>query len=153
MMTVIEYMEKHNLNQHQLAGVLGVAQSLVNRATMPEQKFEKRTVELFAAIGVELKEVDRSKAIVKGLKTKQENNKSRKTESIKKKSKRDSIIKDFQLDAVKNLGNTIISKKYPIEKIIDEFKKFGLNVNVRAFNNTFEMVGSTDTHYVVELDK
>lgn len=152
-MTVIEYMEKHNLNQHQLARVLGVAQSLVNRATLPDQTFAKRTVELFATIGVELKEIDRSKAIIKGLKTKQENNKSRKTESIKKKPKRDSIIKDFQLEAVRNLGNTIVSKKYPIEKIIDEFKKFGLNVHVRTFNNSFDMVGSTDTHYVVELDK
>ena len=152
-MTVIEYMDKHNLNQHQLARVLGVAQSVVNRATMPDQKFLKRRVELFANLGIELKEVDKSKAIVKGLKTKQENNKSRKIESIKKKPKRDSIIKDFQLDAVRNLGNTIISKKYPIEKIIDEFKKFGLNVSVRTFNNSFDMVGSTDTHYVVELDK
>ena len=214
-MTVIEYMEKHNLNQHQLARVLGAAQSLVNRATLPDQTFSKQTVELFATIGVELKETDRKKAIEKMVSTKREKNKTktvneykeehklsiteladllevsevsvrsylsgnptscavasrmlkhginhpvrqrggsicRKTNSDRKEKKWKSFLKDWQVETVRTLGSSIVSKKHSIEKIVNEFEKFGLMVKVREFSNPYGMEWDRDTHYVVELDK
>lgn len=58
-----------------------------------------------------------------------------------------------KVQAVKHLGNTIVSKKHTIPKIVEEFERFGLKVNVRNFINAHQMEGCQDTHYVVELKK
>ena len=63
------------------------------------------------------------------------------------------FLKPFQIQAVKHLGNTIVSKKHAIPKIVEEFERFGLKVNVRNFVNAHQMDGCQDTHYVVELKK
>lgn len=60
------------------------------------------------------------------------------------------IIKDFQMYAIKVYGETIMSKVYTPEEIINEFKRFNLNVHVRCFTTAFKDP-SEDTHYVVEL--
>lgn len=76
-------------------------------------------------------------------------------EKAKEKPKRiepidSSIIKDFQMYAIKVYGDTIISKEHKPEEIINEFKRFGVPVRVRGFTTAFKDP-SEDTHYVVEL--
>lgn len=56
------------------------------------------------------------------------------------------FLKDFQVVAVEKFGNTIVSKRYSKEAIIDEFAKFDLKVQCREFE-TYH-----GSHYVVEVD-
>lgn len=66
---------------------------------------------------------------------------------MKKKSK--NYIKGFQIDAVRQFGNTIVDKKMKPEDIVSEFKKQGFDVEVREFTSNGN--GYTkDSHYVVK---
>ena len=64
----------------------------------------------------------------------------------KKTGNKKGFLKDFQIVAVEKFGNTIISKRYGKEAIINEFAKFGLKVQCREFE-TYR-----GAHYVVEID-
>ena len=55
---------------------------------------------------------------------------------VKKKAKsqfNSKLLKEFQVVAIKEFGNTIVSKKYKDKDIINEFAKFGLNVKLQDF--------------------
>ena len=62
------------------------------------------------------------------------------------------ILKDFQLFALKEYGNTIVSQSIKKEKIINEFKRFGFDVRLRPFERSCQDK-EQHTHYVVELVK
>jgi hypothetical protein len=64
----------------------------------------------------------------------------------KKTDNKKGFLKDFQIVAVEKFGNTIISKRYSKEAIVNEFAKFGLKVQCREFE-TYR-----GGHYVVEID-
>ena len=64
----------------------------------------------------------------------------------KKTDNKKGILKDIQIVAVEKFGNTIISKRYSKEAIVNEFAKFGLKVQCREFE-TYR-----GGHYVVEID-
>ena len=56
------------------------------------------------------------------------------------------MLKEFQISCLIDYGNTIISKKYEPQEIINECKRQGFEVNVREFNTWVD-----PTHYVVEV--
>ena len=64
----------------------------------------------------------------------------------KKTGNKKGFLKDFQIVAVEKFGNTIVSKRYGEEVIINEFAKSGLKVQCREFE-TYR-----GAHYVVEID-
>ena len=64
---------------------------------------------------------------------------------VKKKIKIETWLKPFQIEAVKKLGNTIVSTKHSKEDIISEYKKFGINVECREFKTYYY----SKSHYVV----
>ena len=64
----------------------------------------------------------------------------------KKTGNKKGFLKDFQIVAAEKFGNTIVSKRYGEEAIINEFAKSGLKVQCREFE-TYR-----GAHYVVEID-
>ena len=60
------------------------------------------------------------------------------------------ILKGVHVYAMKVYGNTIVSKQFTPEQIIDEFRRFKLLVTIRPFDTSFKNP-EEDTHYVVEL--
>ena len=63
---------------------------------------------------------------------------------------KNSFLKSYQLYAIKQYGNTIISKEFEIEDIIAEFKKHGVRVRVKEMANRNDPMLEIETHYVVE---
>ena len=63
---------------------------------------------------------------------------------------KNSFLKSYQLYAIKQYGNTIISKEFEIEDIIAEFKKHGVRVRVKEMANRNDPMLEVETHYVVE---
>lgn len=59
-----------------------------------------------------------------------------------------SILQEFQIKCLKKYGNTIAAKKYGQQKIIEECRSYGFNVEVREFITDVD-----PTHYIVELSK
>ena len=63
---------------------------------------------------------------------------------------KNSFLKSYQLYAIKQYGNTIVSKEFEIEEIIKEFKKHGVRVRVKEMANRNDPMLEVETHYVVE---
>ena len=63
---------------------------------------------------------------------------------------KNSFLKSYQLYAIKQYGNTIISKEFEIEDIVAEFKKHGVRVRVKEMANRNDPMLEVETHYVVE---
>lgn len=63
---------------------------------------------------------------------------------------KNSFLKSYQLYAIKQYGNTIVSKEFEIEDIIAEFKKHGVRVRVKEMANRNDPMLEIETHYVVE---
>ena len=63
---------------------------------------------------------------------------------------KNSFLKSYQLYAIKQYGNTIVSKEFEIEDIIAEFKKHGVRVRVKEMANRNDPMLEVETHYVVE---
>ena len=61
-----------------------------------------------------------------------------------------SFLKSYQLYAIKQYGNTIVSKEFEIEDIIAEFKKYGVRVRVKEMAKRNDPMLEVETHYVVE---
>ena len=61
---------------------------------------------------------------------------------------KNSFLKSYQLYAILEYGNTIVSKKYSEDEIIQEFKKHGVRVRIRQMleSQYFEV----ETHCIVE---
>ena len=63
---------------------------------------------------------------------------------------KNSFLKNYQLYAIKEYGNTIVSKEFEVEDIIKEFKKYGVRVRVKEIVDRSEPMVDIETHYVVE---
>ena len=63
---------------------------------------------------------------------------------------KNSFLKSYQLYAIKEYGNTIVSKEFEVEDIIKEFKKYGVRVRVKEMVSRGEPMVDIETHYVVE---
>ena len=63
---------------------------------------------------------------------------------------KNSFLKSYQLYAIKEYGNTIVSKEFEVEDIIKEFKKHGVRVRVKEMANRNDPMLEIETHYVVE---
>lgn len=59
------------------------------------------------------------------------------------------ILKEHQVAIVRQYGNTIVSKKYKAEDIINEFARFGLSVELTDFQDKTHY--DWNTHYVATL--
>lgn len=57
-------------------------------------------------------------------------------------------LKEFQIYAMKEFGNTIVAKRFGSGNIVKEFKKMGFKVRCREFEN-YEY-DEYSTHFVVE---
>lgn len=65
------------------------------------------------------------------------------------------FLKDFQIYAIQEFGNTIVSKEHSKQTIVDEFAKLGIAVKVRDFETvkfscTREFDSTNKSHWVVE---
>lgn len=139
-MTIKEYKELHGLSGRGLAKDLGVCQATVE-GWLRGNGAQPHYVELLKSFGIEHTVYTRNSSAKFN------------EQKMKERDEVQGILKYFQIQAVKHLGNTIVSKKHTIPKIVEEFERFGLKVNVRNFINTHQMEGCQDTHYVVELKK
>ena len=63
---------------------------------------------------------------------------------------KNSFLKSYQLYAIKQYGNTIVSKEFEIEDVIAEFKKHGVRVRVKEMANRNDPMLEVETHYVAE---
>ena len=63
---------------------------------------------------------------------------------------KNSFLKSYQLYAIKQYGNTIVSKEFEIEDVIAEFKKHGVRVRVKEMVNRNDPMLEVEAHYVVE---
>lgn len=144
------FIERHDLSLNRTAGIVGLSASYLDKYIKREHQFSAATVKRVKALGIDIsepKKVQTEKRVYV-------------RKNTKKKVSRKTFLEDFQLAAVKKFGNTIVSKTHGAEKIIHEFDKFGIKVNVRDFNNRtrINMFGSLandyfdekQTHYVVE---
>ena len=64
------------------------------------------------------------------------------------KKKSSQVLKEFQIYAMKEFGNTIVAKRFGANNIVKEFKKLGFKVSCREFEN-YEY-DEYSTHFVVE---
>jgi hypothetical protein len=63
---------------------------------------------------------------------------------------KNSFLKSYHLYAVKEYGNTIVSREFEVDDIIKEFKKYGVRVRVKEMVSRGEPMVDIETHYVVE---
>ena len=139
-MTIKEYKELHGLSGRGLAKRLGVCQATVE-GWLRGNGAQPHYVELLKSFGIEHPVYTRNSSAKFNEK------------KMKERDEVQGILKYFQIQAVKHLGNTIVSNKYKPNEIIEAFKKVGLVVKVRGFINNYGMDGCKETHYVVELSR
>ena len=137
-MTIKGYKELHGLSGRGLAKRLGVCQATVE-GWLRGNGAQPPYVELLKSFGIEHPVYTRNSSAKFN------------EQKMKERDEVQGILKYFQIQAVKHLGNTIVSNKYKPNEIIEAFKKVGLVVKVRDFKNNHEMTGCKETHYVVEL--
>lgn len=133
-MTIQEFRDKYNLPITTLAKALGVVKEYIEEHLEGERPFTKSRVERLRKLGFIIDDNV-------GLR------KNSKPEKPKPKKIKSHIVKDFHLAAMKRYGNTIVSKKNSPQQIIDEFKKYGFDVDVRDFKHKKE------THSFVSLGR
>ena len=64
-------------------------------------------------------------------------------------TKQKAKLKRFQVVAMKKFGNTIVSKKFKADGIIDEFARLGMKVELKDFKD--KTYYGWNTHYIVQL--
>lgn len=57
------------------------------------------------------------------------------------------VLKDWQIQAVNELGNTIVSKKYSKETIKEAYAMYGVMVEVKSFETSSRF--DSDAHYKI----
>lgn len=138
-MTLREYYERNDLTLAQLAELLGTKPVNLS-AWMNGRRVNVKMHKKMKKLGIEhpyYKPKGRSGAPI----TKKDSNKN----SEKKSSQ---VLKEFQIYAMKEFGNTIVAKRFGANNIIEEFKKLGFEVSCREFENyEYDEYG---THFVVE---
>ena len=131
LITINEYFEESGMTVKGFAELLGVSSGSLY-GWMQGRRASEETCERLKRFGIKHPSYKE--------KPLNESNIGKKTDNKK------GFLKDFQIVAVEKFGNTIISKRYGKEAIINEFAKFGLKVQCREFE-TYR-----GAHYVVEMD-
>lgn len=142
-MTLGEFKERYGLSDSTLGNTLGIHQGNITKYLAGEYQFAKKTIDRLGKLGID---VSNKRSVAKEVVEKY----NKKVLVKKKKPKKDEIIKDFQLAAMARFGNTIVSKKYSEDVIIEEFKKHGYSVKVREFGPCpISDMQNKNSHYVV----
>ena len=131
LITINEYFEESGMTVKGFAELLGVSSGSLY-GWMQGRRASEETCERLKRFGIKHPSYKE--------KPLNESNIGKKTDNKK------GFLKDFQIAAVKKFGNTIVSKRYGEEAIINEFAKSGLKVQCREFE-TYR-----GAHYVVEID-
>ena len=131
LITINEYFEESGMTVKGFAELLGVSSGSLY-GWMQGRRASEETCERLKRFGIKHPSYKE--------KPLNESNIGKKTDNKK------GFLKDFQIVAVEKFGNTIVSKRYGEEAIINEFAKSGLKVQCREFE-TYR-----GAHYVVEID-
>ena len=141
-MTINEYKSKSGLTNSQLADLLDVSESSVEKYLMGDTA-SAAVAKRMANIGIE-------HPYRRGRVNSGDGVPTEKCKREKVKREFDSkILKEYQVVIIREFGNTIVSKKHKAEEIISEFARFGLKVQLRDFEN--KNYEGWNTHYVAEL--
>ena len=141
-MTINEYKSKSGLTNSQLADLLDVSESSVEKYLMGDTA-SAAVAKRMANIGIE--HPYRRGRVNSGDGVPTEKCKREKVKS----TFNSKILKEHQAVIIREFGNTIVSKKHKAEEIISEFSRFGLKVQLRGFEN--KNYEGWNTHYVAEL--
>lgn len=140
LMTINEYKSENGLTNSQLADLLDVSESSIEKYLMGDAT-SAAVASRMAKLGIEH---PYRRGHVKG----GEDVPVKKHQCKKVKSKFNSkILKEHQVTIIKEFGNTIVSKKHKAEDIINEFARFGLSVELTDFQDKTHY--DWNTHYVV----
>ena len=141
-MTINEYKSKSGLTNSQLADLLDVSESSIEKYLMGDTA-SAAVAKRMANIGIE-------HPYRRGRVNSGDGVPTEKCKREKVKREFDSkILKEYQVVIIREFGNTIVSKKHKAEEIISEFARFGLKVQLRDFEN--KNYEGWNTHYVAEL--
>ena len=141
-MTINEYKSKSGLTNSQLAELLDVSESSIEKYLMGDTA-SAAVAKRMANIGIE-------HPYRRGRVNSGDGVPTEKCKREKVKREFDSkILKEYQVVIIREFGNTIVSKKYKSEEIISEFARFGLKVQLRDFEN--KNYEGWNTHYVATL--
>ncbi len=141
-MTINEYKSKSGLTNSQLADLLDVSESSIEKYLMGDTA-SAAVAKRMSKLGIEH---PYRRGHVKG----GEDVPVKKHTRKKVKSDFDSkILKEYQLSIIKGFGKTIVSKKHKAEDIINEFARFGLSVELTDFQDKTHY--DWNTHYVATL--
>lgn len=134
MLTLQEYMNKHNMTVSGLVRLTGICDGTLRKYLKgyPAQPTQHAKLE---AVGIK-----HPKVITTTVRP------TKKKSEIKPKEPA-SKVTQWQTKLVIEFGNTIISKDLTKEYIENHFKRRGIKVTVRDFRNPYP---GEDTHYVVE---
>lgn len=138
-MTINEYKSKSGLTNSQLADLLDVSESSVEKYLMGDTA-SAAVAKRMANIGIE--HPYRRGRVNSGDGVPTEKCKREKVKS----TFNSKILKEHQVVIIREFGNTIVSKKHKAEDIINEFAKFGLKVELEDFRE--KTYPGWDTHYV-----
>ena len=138
-MTINEYKSKSGLTNSQLADLLDVSESSVEKYLMGDTA-SAAVAKRMANIGIE--HPYRRGRVNSGDGVPTEKCKREKVKS----TFNSKILKEHQAVIIREFGNTIVSKKHKAEDIINEFAKFGLKVELEDFRE--KTYPGWDTHYV-----
>ena len=140
LMTINEYKSENGLTNSQLADLLDVSESSIEKYLMGDAT-SAAIAKRMSKLGIEH---PYRRGHVKG----GEDVPVKKHTRKKVKSDFDSkILKEYQVAIIKKFGNTIVSKKHKAEVIINEFARFGLSVELTDFQDKTHY--DWNTHYVV----
>ena len=138
-MTLREYYERNNLTLAQLAELLGTKPVNLG-GWMNGRRVDFEMHKKMKKLGIEHPYYTH-KGRSGSPNTKKDGDKN----SEKKSSQ---VLKEFQIYAMKEFGNTIVAKRFGADNISEEFKKLGFEVSCREFEN-YEY-DEYSTHFVVE---
>lgn len=141
-MTINEYKSENGLTNSQLADLLDVSESSVEKYLMGDTA-SAAVAKRMANIGIE-------HPYRRGRVNSGDGVPTEKCKREKVKREFDSkILKEYQVAIIKEFGNTIVSKKHKAEDIINEFARFGLAVELTDFQDKTHY--DWNTHYVAGL--
>lgn len=141
-MTINEYKSENGLTNSQLADLLDVSESSVEKYLMGDTA-SAAVAKRMANIGIE-------HPYRRGRVNSGDGVPTEKCKREKVKREFDSkILKEYQVVIIREFGNTIVSKKYKSEEIISEFARFGLSVELTDFQDKTHY--DWNTHYVATL--
>lgn len=141
-MTINEYKSENGLTNSQLADLLDVSESSVEKYLMGDTA-SAAVAKRMANIGIE--HPYRRGRVNSGDGVPTEKCKREKVKS----TFNSKILKEHQVVIIREFGNTIVSKKHKAEDIINEFARFGLAVELTDFQDKTHY--DWNTHYVAEL--